>query len=479
MSILEPINNYLKLFFALLILATGCTEPGTTETHAYIGGEIINPNKGFVVLTKNGTIQDTISLDQQNRFSYRLDSVESGLYLIQHFPETQNVYLEPGDSLLLRANTMAFDESLHFSGRGDARNNFMAEMYLLDEENSNLLLSFYKNKPVDFLKKTDSILKKRMESLEKTAAKRKFSPEFVELARKIIHYENYDLLERYSYLVNKYYKEYGNEIPEDFHKYRKQVQFNDEAMQSSPAYRRYIDNYLINRSLKWCARQTYDEDECNSLTDVKNIMSRIRMVDNLIHLPSLKNHFFSKLGSQAIVMSKSQSQIDQILQLLESKGYPEDDLENLSQLGSIQVAYLPGTRIQNVSLHTFEGDSISIKKIYTKPTVVFLWSVYHERHTRDHEKIQDLREKYPEINFVGINIDVGEPSVWKNAIQKNNYNREQNFQLGDTGIERRFFDYYLGKLVFLDKTGEVIVGNMHFDSSQLESRILEFMNTQL
>lgn len=353
-------------------------------------------------------------------------------------------------------------------------------MYLLDEENSNLLLSFYQNEPKVFKEKTDSILDSRLTNLEKTAVKRNFSPEFVDLAKKSIRYENYDLLERYSYLVNRYYRQYKNKLPKDFYQYRKEVQFNDESMQSSPAYRRFIDNYLINRSFKWCERQSsYDKEECNSLTDVKNIMSRIRMVDHLIHLPFLKNHFISNLGSSGIVMAKNREQIEDILRLIETKAYPAEELENLKQLGSIQLAFLPGTTIRNVPLHTFQGDSLPISEIFTKPTVIFLWSVYDERHAKDHKVINELRKKYPELDFVGINIDVGEMGHWRNVVQQNNYNRERNFQLGSTGIERRFFDYYLGKLVFLDQSGKVVAGDMHFDSPQLESRILEFVNTQL
>ncbi len=371
---------------------------------------------------------------------------------------------------------MAFDESLHFSGKGAARNNFMAEMYLLDENNAEILLQYYKSNPAIFQKKTDSISKERVSSLEKMSVKHKFSKEFIELAKNIIDYERYDLLERYTYLINRYFKEYSKSFPKGFHNYRKEVKFNEASLQCSPSYRRFIDNYLINRSFKWCAKQSFDENDCYSLTDHENIKSRISMAGDLIQLPGLRRHFLSKLGSLGIIMAKNRDEILEIISLLEENGYPEEGINDMKQLGTIQSAYLPGTTIQNVQLINNEGNSIPFKNIIDKPTIVFLWSIYNDRHISDHELIREYRKKYPEINFIGINLDVGEVSSWRMAVQKYGYKKENEFQLGPTGIDRKFFEYYLKKLLFLDSSGKVIIGDAFINSPEFESRILEFLN---
>ena len=276
------------VLLTFVILLSGC-DGSSKKNNAttYVGGEIVNPKSNYVVFKKDGKILDTVYLDSRNKFSYKIDSAQKGLYLIQHRPETQNMYLTPGDSLLLRANTLAFDESLHFSGSGAEQNNFLAEMYLMDESNADLLLSFYQTDPSQFIKITDSIRTERLSSLDKMKKKYAFSKDFVQLAEKLIQYESYDLLERYTYLFNKYRKGATEKLPEDFHNYRKNVRFNEKSLQSSPAYKRFIDNYLINQSFKWCARQDFDENDCYELSDAENIKSRIRMVDDLIRVPSI------------------------------------------------------------------------------------------------------------------------------------------------------------------------------------------------
>jgi hypothetical protein len=462
---------------AFFLIFTSCDDSAkNNEARTYVAGEIVNPTSNFLIFKNDGKVLDTVYLDAQNRFSYEIDSAQQGLYIIEHRPETQNFYLTPGDSLLLRVNTLAFDESLHFSGSGDAENNFLAEMYLMDESNADLLLSFYDTDPSDFKRKTDSIRSQRLSDLNRKKKKYNFSKEFIQLAEKVIQYESYDLQERYIYLFNKYRKGSAEKLPADFDDYRKEVKFNEKMLQSSPGYKRFIDNYLINQSFKWCAKQAFDYNDCYSITDTENIKSRIRMVDHLIQIPSLRKHFFTKLASLGIIMAKSREEILEIIDLAEKVGFSENGIKDLKQLGSVQLAYLPGTTITGVPLIDAEGNTRVIEDIINKPTIVFLWTIYSNQHQENHERIAELRKKYPEIDFIGINLDVGEVPSWRIAVQKYNYAKDFEYQLGPTRIEKRFFKFFFNKLLFLDPSGQVIIGDTFINSPNLENRILEFLN---
>ena len=463
------------LLCALSLISCG-NDDDDDISHAWLGGEIVNPTTDYIVLSRDGQVIDTIFFNERNRFSYRLDSVKKGLYVLKHQPETHNIYISPGDSILLRANTLAFDESLHFSGKGNARNNFLAEMFLLDEQNADLLLSFYKIKPADFARKTDSIKQERLNFLSRVAEKKDLSRDFVELANRIINYESYDLKERYTYLIQKYHKEYLKDVPQDFHNYREEVNFNEKILQSSPTYRRFIDNYLINYSIKWCAQSNNDNDDCYDLANNRNIEARIQKLSELTQLPGLRQHFLSKLGVLGIIMARDRKEIISIIELLDEKGLPDEELDKMKQLGTVQLAYLPGTTLEGIPLLTTEGDEVTSDEVISKPTIIFLWSIYSGDHQDDHKLIQQLREKYPEIDFVGINLDVDEPAKWKMAVDKYGYNPDYEFQLRPTGIKKEFFQYYLNKLLFLDVSGKVVIGDAFINSPEFESRILEFLN---
>lgn len=465
------------LLLVLIILLSGCKKAAeNVPTYAYIGGIIKNPTTNFITLKRNGKLLDTVYLDESNRFNYRIDNAENGLYLFKHKPETQNIYISPGDSLLFRANTLAFDESLYFSGKGQEKNNFMAEMFLLDEENSNLLLAFHEYNPTVFLRKADSIKQERMNSLRQNTELKEFSDDFVSLTEDIIFYENNDLKERYTFLVNKYYKEYSKQFPENFFSYRDSVDFNSIPLQCSPGYKRFVENYLINYSLTWCATSGLDYEDCYTLTNVENVKTRLRKAGELVQSPTIRRLLLKKIAVKGIVMAKSREDIISILGVLEDLEVSEADIEEMRRLGAIQLAFLPGTSLQNVRLLNFKGQLLEINEIIEKPTVIYLWSAYRENYFNEKEIIKEYREKYPEIDFIGINLDVDEEPAWRVAVRENSFDPQFQYQVGPTKIENEFYHYYLDKTLLVNSSFEVVRGDIYLNSPDFESKMLEFLN---
>ncbi|HET8810476.1 MAG TPA: hypothetical protein VFM65_09465, partial [Flavobacteriaceae bacterium] len=241
-------KTLLRLFL-LFFFIFGCQdEPKYNKV--YLRGEIVNPINGYITLFKDNELIDSIPLNDKNMFSYTLENAEQGLYTFKHPSESQTIYIEPGDSILFRLNTLAFDETLFYSGSAAAKNNFLMELFLLNEKNNDLIFSYYKIDPKDFAKITDSIKKSRIKKLKLLQQKKNFSDEFLSLARKSINYEYYDLRERYAFLINKYAEERSGELPPVFFDYRKEVDFNDESLQNHYVYQRFLDDYLKNRSIE-------------------------------------------------------------------------------------------------------------------------------------------------------------------------------------------------------------------------------------
>ncbi|NNE02547.1 MAG: transaldolase, partial [Eudoraea sp.] len=143
------------LFIGLLLVS--CQNKEDNTIGVYFAGEIVNPTDRQVVLFKGETAIDSIKLDENNRFEFSLDSVQEGLHHFYHHPELQYVYLENGDSLQARLNTVDFDESLVFSGKGEEINNLLLEIFLDTELEEDLVYSFYNLEPAVFSLKIDSL----------------------------------------------------------------------------------------------------------------------------------------------------------------------------------------------------------------------------------------------------------------------------------------------------------------------------------
>ncbi len=101
------------------------------------------PSSRSVTLYQGANVVETLELDENLRFNKQFDSLPSGIYKLEHLPEYQTLLLEEKDSILVRINATAFDESIVFSGTGASKNNFLVELHLKQEAENRFLSSKY------------------------------------------------------------------------------------------------------------------------------------------------------------------------------------------------------------------------------------------------------------------------------------------------------------------------------------------------
>lgn len=465
------------LALLLIFVLLGCDKE-TKSRDMYFGGLIVNPTSKFVVLLKKNVVVDTFYLDNSNRFGGKILDAEKGLYVFKHPPENQITYLEPGDSTLVLLNTIEFDESLNFSGKGAAKSNYLNQMYLLNQENNNLILEYYKLGPAEFVEKSDSIRESRKKHLDKLTRRYKFSEDFIDLANASINYEYYDLRERYAFLLRRYSREDIKHLPEDFHSYREDISLNDETLEDYYVYLNFIDDYIRTKSLEYCEINNITEESCFDLADYNNIKRRIILADSLIPNEKIKNNFIDRLAAQGIVYSNSREDLVSILELLKERKYNGSNFEDLRQMAGIHNALLPGRNIGELKLTDYKQDTISLNQISRKPKITYQWSISSPSHYKWQQKrIAILKEKYPEIDFVGINIDRQEHVKWQEIIEAQGYDKNSEFKLNILTINEDLLKNYLNKLIFLDPSGEIVRGDVMLHTLDHESKVLEFLNS--
>ncbi|HET8885808.1 MAG TPA: hypothetical protein VFM70_05585 [Salinimicrobium sp.] len=443
----------------------------------FFGGEIVNALDPKIIIFYQSNPIDTIKLDRDNRFFSYIRNVKPGLYSFKNGAESQNMFLEPGDSTVIYLNAKKFDETLNFSGIGSEKNNFLIENYLLNEKNNAFVLSNADKEPKAFEKLSDSIRKKRQNKLRSLKEKYDFSDKFMDLAEKSIDFEYYDMKERYTYLVTKYQKEYISKIPADFYDYRENIEFNDPSLHSFYGYLKLVDNFLTNKVIEDCYRSKLSN--CDETNNYQNIRRKLVLIDSLAHDEQLKNTYFSRLGAQAIFSTTTMGQLDSILALLKQENLPEKKFRNLQIFAAIQNVYMPGKNLPGVDLVNFKKERIKMTEIVKRPTVFYNWSIHDSQHYMETLGIiNTLREKYPQIDFIGLNIDSEEVSPWLETMKSNGFIPSKEYQLTAIPIDKNFLKYFLNKLLFVDSTGKVIMGDVQLTTPQIEARIEKFLNPE-
>ena len=102
-------------FILLLIFLAGCNSKEKNRSGIFLGGQIVNPSSRIVSLYQESRTVEIFNLDENLRFQRKYDSLSSGIYKLEHLPEYQTLLLEEKDSLWVRINAAAFDESIVFS----------------------------------------------------------------------------------------------------------------------------------------------------------------------------------------------------------------------------------------------------------------------------------------------------------------------------------------------------------------------------
>ncbi len=438
----------------------------------WIGGEIVNPLDDYVIFYQGEHIIDSIKLNKDNHFIYKAENLKAGLYSFSH-KEYQVFYLEPSDSLMLRVNTIDFDESLSYTGIGAERNNFLIEMFLHNEAEIDLMPKLYKLPPLDFEKALDSLKKIRITIYDDYVIKHEPNSEFRNVAEASINYDYYSKKEIYI-TANNSKKGHVNyiEIPNSFYKYRKNIDFGSETLRSYFPYYRFLFRYFNNKALE--KNKETDFYNKNSFT---HSYSKIKIIDSTITNNSLKNSLVRNIAGSYLLSCNSRENQEKILALFQETNTNSKHLKEITELAEASMKLTPGNDIPNLFLVTAENTLKAMHGIINNPTVFYLWSGDTDKHYKNiHYRAKELNSKFPEYDFIGINTD-SDYSNWIQTVTKQGYNKGKQYQFEDISkAEKSLVIYSMNKTIIVDENAKIINGGTNLFNKNIEEVLLGYLN---
>jgi len=461
------------LLLALLTIAiVSCNnKEETTDGDTWLGGEIVNPKSDYVYITRNNKVLDTIKLDGNNFFSYQFKKPEKGIYFINH-NEYQAVYIEPGDSILLRVNTIEFDESLSFSGRGGDRNNLLMNFFLLNEREAPLLARYNQLPPVAFETKLDS-LKNEWESIyKKFLAKNNPSKTFKKVAKSNIEYIYNMRKELYTSAHANNSSISKESFPKDFYEYRKSISFNDELLRTYYPYYRFLNFYLDN-----VAHKNKNSTENFNRLSFSHNYAKIKAIDSIITSDSLKNDLLKYNTRRYLLNGKNAEEEEKIVTLFNEVSSNTNHKRSIEKLANATMQLTSDNKIPNLVLVTTDNTIKNLQDIIKKPSVIYFWSMKSVQHYKTiHIKVAELKSKYPEYNYIGVNTDT-HFKKWLSIVKRLNYNLSDEYQFENIDkAEKRLVLNSVNKALIVDKDGFILEGNTNLLNPKIEQQLLGYIN---
>jgi hypothetical protein len=471
----------MKSFYSFILIALtffGCKKDSQTAIdYAYIGGEIINPSSNYVVLSKDETIIDTIRLDGKNRFLYKVKKINAGIHTFKHGLEYQMIFLEPKDSVLFRLNTLDFDESLVFSGHGDKKNNYLINDYLENEKDEKYILKLCQLSPKRYLKNIDSIKDRKVKNLAFFIDKYEPSDLFQKIAQANINYSYYSNKEVYPFIhYGKDKTSILNTLPEDFYDFRKEVNYNDEFLSSYNNYMTFLRHSFSNISLK-----IHDEHDKGMPYNKQSLcynLDKLQLIDSLVTNITIKDDLLYHFTMHYVSRSKSEKNNNTILKYYLSKTKNEKGKEHLVRYTNSLNRLKVGSKIPEIVLINFENKEINLNRVINQPTVISFWSnIYFDHFKESHYRINELMEKYPEVEFVSINIDGINMDQLTKTLLVNKFESKNEFVFKNPQkASEELALYPMNKTIILDKDKEIVNNNINIFSIYFEKQLLGLIN---
>ncbi|MEH6536202.1 MAG: hypothetical protein V7719_07410 [Psychroserpens sp.] len=458
--------------FLITSLFLGCDSNTENSDVAYFGGEIINPNNNYITIYCNETDRDTVLLDQNNRFVYKINDLKSGLYSFTHGGEYQTLLIEPNDSILFRLNTNDFDESLVYTGEGSHKNNYFIRAFLNDESESKKFKKLQRLEPEEFEDHIESQKGQKLENLERFIATQQTSPLFIKIAKASIDYDSYAYKEMYPFGY------FGNnklihvkDLPESFYNYRIDADFNDESLSGLYSYNRFLLWHFQNIAL-----QKYYKDGSHLAFNRRSLsynLDKLTVIDSVIQNKTIKNYVLMHTTREFIFNSDNTEKSKSMLAAYLEKSTDDDNNEYLTNLVSSTINLFPGNTIPSIKIVDFNNKVLDLHSVITEPTVIYCWSSnFKYSYRNNHYMMKSLKARYPEVNFIAININDMNTNSWKKTLKLLKFPTENEYMFKNPNEAIKTFAIaYSQKVLVVDKNGIIVRSNADLFSDEIGDQI--------
>ena len=228
---------YLRILLILLLFFS-CKSDNTTV----FSGKILNNTSDSISIYKDNNMIYESVVDVDGLFNITIDTITSGLYTFYHEPEFQYIIIDENDNLQIRLNTLDFDESLVYTGKGSSKNNFLMDVFLRSENdeleiNSKLDLAFD-----TFKNLVDSLYNKQMNSFKLFKENNNLTDSSEEIINTAILYPY--ISKFHSYIIRNNIEE---EIQKDlFINYQNEISYDLDALAYFKPYIDFLYLHIYN-----------------------------------------------------------------------------------------------------------------------------------------------------------------------------------------------------------------------------------------
>lgn len=399
----------LSMVFVFSCNSNKSNTKSSNNDFAVLSGKIANPKANHVVVYREDfQFYDSINLNVQNIFQTKIpNEYLPSLFYFRSGPETQMMFIESGDSLMLHLNSLEFDESIQFSGIGAEKNNFLVNMFL-DHEEEELRhfkgeQSFFRLESSEFIKKVDSLKALKLADLETFIERENISEEYKTLAKQNILCNVFARIEKYP--LYKYgVKNWSTDaqLPHDFYKHRSQVDFNNGKNYYTYSFNRYLYSLVNNLAHQKIAVGTPPELDYEAHLQ----LAKLEVIDSALTNKLIKNRISYRTTRNYLSKCKEPEHIKLVVERFNTINTDENNLASIAEMTNSYLALAPGNTLPNLTINDAVNNTFQISDLSNKPQLLFFWTPDQPQHQKSiHQIAERLSKQFSNIDFISINLN--------------------------------------------------------------------------
>ncbi len=381
-----------------------------------------------VSLTKDGTFTDTLRIPE-------------GYYNFHHRERT-SLYLEHGDVINMTIDVEQFDETAAYTGEGSAKNNYLAQKYLLEEKTIDDYKALYGAEEMSFLKTMDSVKEAKIELL---SSYDDLSKSFEQEELTALKYERLNLISNYSKSHGYYSGQQDYEPSEKI-----LSEFNGEDYDNESIYKIHWSyrNLVHSQYLRYTLIHQNPDTITWVLDQVKNVESPFIKKDLLY---SLARTFINPSNS---ALTKTYEGIMNITTDENLKDEVTGDYEKIKNLAK-------GNPSPEFSYDDQNGNGVALEDFAGKNVYIDVWATWCGPCIQEIPALKELEEVYNDQNvqFVSISIDRKQDyEKWLKMIEEKELGGVQLFAGSgwNASIVKDYVIKGIPRFILLDTQGKIV-----------------------
>ena len=462
---MKKIILILPLFY-LLACQNSPTESTPEIKEANLSGAIDNPRGKEVTLYLQGE-KILIPVDDTGKFTTKIP-VESPMMLqMVHGGERTTIYVQPGYDLAVQFNTAEFDETINYSGKGAAENNYLASKFLLDEQLMTNWRDLFGLETNEFLAKIEDMQQKHKDNFKSAMSQNSdMSDDFVAIEK-----QNIQIVSANNRLMYPSYYAYAKNVeepvmPEGYYDFLKNFEFNDERMLASQDFKNFIDAYLARK-----AKQQVGEDAENFAA----ASAQIKLIDQFSTSPKIKDYaYYTMLGG--LLSEYGADFPSDILATFKANCKDEEMVSKVMEEYNQWAKLAKGEKAPSWKYENTKGEMVALEDLRGKVVYIDVWATWCGPCKAELPYLEKLVEQYEDggkIAFTSISIDENK-DAWEKMVKEKEMKGIQLFadKAWKSSICEDNLIKGIPRFMLIDAEGKIINVNAPRPSSKEINKIL-------